>query len=224
MEKDFGGAYASRDTLVNLVLDTGDDVVFLFDAPRYGQPTCSSRTPVAGSSRDSSNVMSITVPYELSLYVYDSMGADTVRVFNGSSDFQERVFCSPDESDEDVLWRAWKEYKNGGVKAGVRSARNFLSQWKPEQYTLVYYETPEAWNTGAQAAYEYRWKDAVNAWMLLLDTKNLEKRSCAEYNIATACYLMGDYELALKWLDRSDADKPISLSPGLRKRINSRIR
>ena len=61
--------------------------------------------------------------------------------------------------------------------------------------------------------------EAIEAWMTLLDTNNPMKRSCAEFNIAQACFLNGEYALALKWLDRSDADYPVSLSTNLRKRI-----
>ena len=223
MEKDFGGDYAARDTLVNLVMDTGDDVIFLFEAPAFDTPVCGSRSPVVGVGRDSSNVMQITVPYKIKLYVYDSMGQDTVKVYSGSSDFSEKVFCSPDESDEDVCWRAWSQYVRGGVKAGISYSRHFLSTWKPEQFTFFYCDSPQAWNTGGQAAFEYRWHDAIQAWMTLLDTKNMEKRSCAEYNIATACYLIGDYELAQKWLDLSDKDFKVYLSSGLRSRINAKL-
>ena len=36
--------------------------------------------------------------------------------------------------------------------------------------------------------------------------------------------MLGDCELALKWLDRADADfSETNLSPGLRRRINDRI-
>ena len=64
----------------------------------------------------------------------------------------------------------------------------------------------------------------MKVWISLLDTNNPMKRSCAEYNIATACFLMGDNELALKWLNSSDEDYPISLSKTLRKRIQARSR
>ena len=50
------------------------------------------------------------------------------------------------------------------------------------------------------------------------------KKACAEYNIAVACYMLGDYALALEWLDRSDADNNMpTLSDAMRKRINARL-
>ena len=51
------------------------------------------------------------------------------------------------------------------------------------------------------------------------------KKATAEYNIAVACYMLGDFDLATQWLDRSDADNMMpTLSDALRKRINSRIK
>ena len=96
-------------------------------------------------------------------------------------------------------------------------------QYLGAQYTFIYFES-DGWDAASQAAYSYKWKEAIEEWMKLLETNNTLKRSCAEFNIATACYLLGDNELALKWLDRSDADYPVSLSSGLRKRINARMK
>ena len=222
MEKDFGGNYAAKDTLVNLIMDSGDDVVFLFDAPEYGQTACGDRKVISGVPKDSSNVMTVKVPYTMNLYVYDSMGKDTVQVFKSSGEIGHKMVCSPDQSDEDVAWKVWPELRSSGTRIGTRCSKDFVSTWKTEQYGFYYYENPTAWITAAQAAYDYRWHEAIKTWMTLLDTKNMEKRSYAEYNIATACYLMGDYTLAEKWLDRSAKDYSHSLISVLRKRINSR--
>lgn len=55
--------------------------------------------------------------------------------------------------------------------------------------------------------------------MTLLDTGNIEKRACLEYNIATACLLLGQKSLAAEWLDRSDKDMKRPSSDWLRKKI-----
>ena len=73
-----------------------------------------------------------------------------------------------------------------------------------------------------ELAAEYEWKAAMELWFNLLSTKDMLKRSCAEYNIAVACYMLGDYELAGEWLDRSDSDNKLAQSDALRKRINAR--
>ena len=76
----------------------------------------------------------------------------------------------------------------------------------------------------AVAASDYRWKDALDIWISLTSTNNLQKRSCAEYNIAVACYMMREYGLALEWLDRSDADYPVAEARSLRQKISSRMK
>ena len=107
------------------------------------------------------------------------------------------------------------------VMTGEVIAESFKSQWKHEQYSIVYYET-EKWYDALVRAEAFDWKGAMDVWMELLSTNDLYKRSCAEYNIAVACYMLGDYSLATEWLDRSDQDNMLPLSDGLRKRINTR--
>ena len=63
----------------------------------------------------------------------------------------------------------------------------------------------------------------MDLWFGLLDTNDPMKRSCAEYNIALACYMLGDYNLAGQWLERSDKDNKLpNMSDALRKRIEAR--
>ena len=119
---------------------------------------------------------------------------------------------------EDVTGSLEKE----GWNAGKTISDPFESQWKHEQYSILFFDT-EKWYRALEHAEQYRWKDAVEIWISLLDTRDMLKRACAEYNIAVAAYMSGDMELALKWLDRSDTDNPLSLSDGLRRRIKARM-
>lgn len=223
MTKDMSGDYSSKDTLRNLVMDTNTDLIFLFDSPEFGKMAMSERKASGLNKTDSSTVLSAKFPLTVRLYAYDSMNkTDSVQVFKGTTTADQLVFFPNDAKDTDVQAKIWKGMAPIGEDTGKRSACNFLSTWKNEEFTLVYYETPEAWSNGAQAAYEYRWKDAITAWMTVLDANNPEKRACAEYNIATACYMLGNMDLATKWLDQSDKDNKIALSDGLRARINSK--
>lgn len=221
IDRDSSAVYSSRDTLVNLVMDTGRDIVFLFDAARFGELNLDSSFTSVSASPDSAKTTNVTVPFSLDLYVYDSMGKrDTVRTFLGKSSISQPVYTSRDGSPEDAVWSSLADVSR---KAGELAARNFKPKWVPEQYTLLYYEAPEAWETAIYYSIAYDWAKAIDCWLDLVKSKNELKRSCAEYNIATALYMLGDYSLALEWLDRSDADHPISLSSGLRKRIVSRM-
>lgn len=188
--EDRGGKYSQKDTLVNLLMDTGSDVVFLFD-----------KVGVTKSTEDVNK-------FNIRLYCFDAMNqAENVYSFVGSTMVNSKS----------------ENLQNEAAKAGDIVAGSFKSQWKHEQYSIVYYEN-EKWYNALMRAEMYDWKGAMKIWMDLLSTKDLLKRSCAEYNIAVACYMLGDYALATEWLDRSDEDNELPVSSALRKRIEARIK
>ena len=218
MPKVVGGVYSNADTLINLIVDTGCDIVFLFDAPEFGNVQIKEQ-----KTSTSGTYYPVSVPVAVKLYGFDSLsGSDTVRVWTGTRMLSANMEASLGrQAAADSLWN---RIGASAENLGEVSARTFAPVWKEETYTFIYYESPEAWLAAAQYASDYKWNEAMKVWISLLDTNNPMKRSCAEYNIATACFLMGDNELALKWLNSSDEDYPISLSKTLRKRIQTRSR
>lgn len=218
MPKVGGGVYSNADTLINLIVDTGCDIVFLFDAPEFGNVQIKEQ-----KTSTSGTYYPVSVPVAVKLYGFDSLsGSDTVRVWTGTRMLSANMEASLGrQAAADSLWN---RIGSSAENLGEVSARTFAPVWKEETYSFIYYESPEAWLAAAQYASDYKWNEAMKVWISLLDTNNTMKRSCAEYNIATACFLMGDNELALKWLNSSDEDYPISLSKTLRKRIQTRNR
>ena len=218
MPKVVGGVYSNADTLINLIVDTGCDIVFLFDAPEFGNVQIKEQ-----KTSTSGTYYPVSIPVAIKLYGFDSLsGSDTVRVWTGTRMLSANMEASLGrQAAADSLWN---RIGSSAENLGEVSARTFAPVWKEETYTFIYYESPEAWLAAAQYASDYKWNEAMKVWISLLDTNNPMKRSCAEYNIATACFLMGDNELALKWLNSSDEDYPISLSKALRKRIQARSR
>jgi len=146
---------------------------------------------------------------EVSLYCYDGMDRqDKVKIFKADA-----VLGSG--SDAKIVSEA--------ADVGRRLSESFVSQWKNEQFSILYFEG-QRWYDALLKAEQYDWKGAMDIWFTLLDTSDPLRRSCAEYNIAVACFLLGDAELAAEWLDRSDRDNKIqTLSDILHKRINSRL-
>ena len=149
-------------------------------------------------------------PVKVRIHCFDGMDKETkVQTFSGS-----KVF-SITSDEEDLAAEA--------VRAGKQLAVSFAPQWRHEQYSVAYYDGTK-WFSALEKAEMYDWKGAMDIWFELLDTNDMMKRATAEYNIAVACYMLGDFDLAAQWLDRSDADNMMpTLSDALRKRINSRI-
>lgn len=133
--------------------------------------------------------------------------SDKVQLFSGSS------VAESTNTDGEVSAQGWE--------AGKEIASAFEPQWKHEQYSLYYFESPE-WYTALEKAHVFDWKSAMDIWMNYLQAKDQLKRACAAYNLATACYMLGDYELATRWLDYADENADLLVSSGLRKRINAR--
>lgn len=219
-----GADYSKKDSLFNILMDTGTDVVFLFDTVRFGTMTVGGPSRVSyPSSPDSSFVSNGNIPYTMKLYCYDGMNKeDRVQAFGGTAMARPEVYSSGKDDSTVATAKAWKSLGIEGWDAGVKIADSFKSQWKHEQYSIVYYEG-EKWYAALEKAEQYDWKGAIDIWMDLLSTNDLMKRACAEYNISVACYMLGDYALAKEWLDLSDKENKLPLSDALRKRIDVRM-
>lgn len=216
-------SYATRDYMFDLLMDTGSDMVFVFDTLSLGHMVVGGPSRVAVPvSPDSAYVSSGSMQFSMKLYCFDAMDKDEeVHVFTGTSTARPDVYSNGNESSVEMVRRAYEGLSDEGWETGITVASSFESQWKHEQYSLTYFDS-EKWYQPLNLAEQYEWKGALDKWILLLDTNDLLRRSCAEYNIAVACYMMGEYELASEWLDRSDKDNKLPLSDGLRKRINVR--
>ena len=139
----------------------------------------------------------------LMMYCYDGMNkADVVKKYMGNSHLQ---FSSEEEMLADAL------------TTGRYISESFKIQWNHEQYSITYYDAPK-WLEALYKAEQFDWKGAMDIWLGLLDSEDPLKRASAEYNIAVACYMLGDFDLAKMWLDRSDAEcRMPSLTDTMRK-------
>ena len=224
MQSQPGAVYASRDSLFNILMDTGSDVVFLFDTLKFGQMSMGGVSRVLSPvSPDSSYLSTGSVQFTMKMYSFDGMDKkERVQQFGGTSTARPDVYSNGSEEPAVLIQRAWENLSEEGWNAGIQVAGSFKSQWKHEQYSLLFYDN-EKWYSALDKAEMYDWKAAMDIWIGLLASKDVLKRACAEYNISVACYMLGDYELAKEWLDRSDADSMLPQSDAMRKRINARL-
>lgn len=215
-----GGDYASRDTLVNLIMDTGVDVTFLIDTLALGTLSVNGTTSVAApSSPDSAYVTTGNLPFRLKVNCYDAMSkVDKVYAFGGSTVAVPFAYSDGRQPEAVIRDRITASLPEVGFEAGETMATSFKSQWKHEQYSIIYFDS-DRWYKALVLAEQYEWKAAMEIWMQLAETNDPFKRACAAYNIAVACHMLGDKELAAEWLDRADADNRLPLSETLRKRI-----
>lgn len=67
--------FSSKKFMVDIAMDTGDDVVFLFDAMKTGELTAQPalRNINLNASSDSAYIYKCNLPFEIKLSVYDTM-------------------------------------------------------------------------------------------------------------------------------------------------------
>ena len=223
MKRSTDGNYADKDTLFRLLMDTGTDVVFLLDTVSLGNLRVDGATKIASAVSSDSSYLSVAhMPFRMKMYSFDAMDQTaTVRNYGGSSEAQPLVYSDGKDDSNTKFVKAMAALPAAAWETGKEISDSFRSQWKHEQYSLAYFDN-EKWYTSLDRAEVYDWKGAMDIWLELLETNDLLKRSCAEYNIAVACYMLGDYNLASEWLDLSDKDNLLPLSDALRKRIEAR--
>ena len=216
----------SLDLMHNLVMDSGDDVVFLIGPPSFGEVALSGNVAVQNAtSVDSAFVAQAQIPYNARLFVYDSMGReDQLNLFRGGSILRCQVYSNGVTAKEFLEEKALESKAEAAELVGAQISNRFVPTWKTEGYSMYYFEGFDGdWIDAVNLAYEYHWKQAADLWMKKVSNGNNTKRACACYNLALAFYMMGDLSIATKWLDRADGcGADLSLSPGLRKRIEAR--
>ena len=217
------GDYASKDTLVNLLIETGSDYVFLLDTIKFGDMTVGGPSKVAyPTSADSSIVNTGSIPFTLKMYGYDAMDKkEEVKSFGGTAVAQPDVYSDGKLTYEQLEAKAYENLAKEGTAAGNLIAPSFASQWKVEGFSIAYFENTK-WIEALEKADSFDWKGAMDIWFELLESRDVLKRSCAAYNLALSCYMLGDYKLSEEWLDLSDKECELSFATSLRKRLDSR--
>ena len=122
-----GANYATKDSLFNILMDTGADLVFLFDTVRFGALTVGGPSKVAySSSPDSSYVSEGNVSYTMRMYCFDGMDPqERVQAFGGTSLARPEVFSNGKIDGTLAHLRARQALPAEGWDAGVMVAESF---------------------------------------------------------------------------------------------------
>lgn len=220
--------YSSKKSMVDIVMDTNDDIIFLFGAPEFGTVKITDKKinpNYKPEAKDSTYIFSCEVPFKMDLFVYDSMDSkDTVSVYYGTGVRKSIGYGGDNSTAEDVVNSFYNQASEDAVKYGVNAANSFLLRWETKNFIVMYYDS-DSWYEASEYAVQCKWSEAMKIWLHLLDGENnAQKAASLEYNLSLASYMMGKYDLAAKWLDQSEKDYPIEYSKILRAEINKRLR
>ena len=199
----FGGEEAVK--VYNLVKEPDGDYASRDTASQYIMLLDSDVVMILDTPQSTTGPDGRALPATSKLYVYDSMAGDN----DGVTTLQ----CSSNTVSLTDEGRA--------ANVGNSLLRPLCSRWEEESFTVLYYDSGK-WIDAVLLADDMKWDEAISAWMELSRSRDISKASCACYNVALGCYVMGQYDLALEWLDESDTLRPLSVSDSLRKKISDR--
>jgi hypothetical protein len=198
----FDGSEAVK--VYNLVKDASGDYASRDTASEYVMLLDSDVIMILDTPEVEENPAGRSYTAASRLYVYDSMA--------GENDGITTLQSTASISGLDDASRA--------MNVGTALLKPLRSQWKHESYTVLYFDgMGRKWIDAVLKADDMKWDEAISLWMDLVKSKNPTVSSCARYNVALGCYMLGQYDLAMEWLDSSDSVLPLSLNRGLRKRI-----
>ena len=86
-------------------------------------------------------------------------------------------------------------------KAAVQYADRIAPKWREE--VRHYYSTTDNnddMNRAARCVRREQWSDAVKIWLKYVDDPDAKLAAIARFNTALGCEMMGEYELAIDWL------------------------
>ena len=209
----------------SLIMDTGSDVVFLVST-RLGSPNLYANKEVPRATQvDSAYVCEADVPVLTRLFIYDSMSTDEVHRYKGTAILKAAVYNNGMVTEDGLRSLAYRSLSQQAEEVGRRLSSRFISEWDEELFHYYYFDDGyvEAWVEGLRAVHAGELSKAVDKWTPLVKSGSKLKRACAAYNMAQTFYLLGDYPLAVRWLEVADRMESLELTPSLSKRLQERL-
>lgn len=92
---------------------------------------------------------------------------------------------------------------------GSEIAAMFFPQWEEQSRMIIAYDD-SYWYNAYQNAKSFKWDLAMKTWMKLVSGTSPKKVAYAAFNLAVACELQEQYDLALEWLELARSRYPFS--------------
>lgn len=190
-----------RDSLNNLIIDTGSDVVFLLDSVDLSVVSYDSLKFSGIYNKDSAFVATAGVLGSFHIFCLDGMDKEEdVKIFGGKNVVKQNVYLSGNEDEVSLLEKTYASLDDAGWKFGDKISKSFVSRWRREDVTYYYFDN-EDWLKGLRYARYHQYSQAMDVWLSLVSSSSASAKGCASYNMAVTCYILGEYDLALQWLD-----------------------
>lgn len=151
----------------------------------------------------------VYLPFHLDFHLFrsDSIGAEYTLSVNDSV----RWTILSEEKIENVraIARANTSITRVFTDMGKDLGSMFSPQWEEQTRMLIVYEEDD-WMKAYNFASSFMWNEAMDIWLEKVKSSNPSRAAFAAYNLAVACEMTEQYDLAEEWLDLAKSKYPFS--------------
>ncbi len=192
------GTLEQPDYVHRLALETGTNLVFMVDSVKIGGFFTKNVSMVA----DDYKMQYLMAPFTAVVRVYDAEKVQFVKYIPLRDTVAWEVWIPAENETVSIPSSALQDLQRASEYFAKELAGTFLDQWETQDRVIFVYEKRE-WNLAYDHALAFAWDEAMKIWMELVKGTNAKEVACAAFNMALACEMQGNFELAGKWLDLS---------------------
>ncbi|MBR4801804.1 MAG: hypothetical protein IK041_03235 [Bacteroidales bacterium] len=186
---------SDKEYLEQLMMATGSGTLVIMKNISFGKTMISKG--YSGYDSSYTNAEMITIA---NMDVYDAI-ADTTLFSSLICD--TTIFRIPIEfSLSDQAINSFLEENDSLIVStiGAKMAKHISNNWIEEEWMLINYPEETNWHNAYKNAMDFKWEEAIKTWMTYTENSSNEKAGYAAFNIAVACQMLGETDLAISWL------------------------
>ncbi|MDR3245466.1 MAG: DUF6340 family protein [Prevotellaceae bacterium] len=169
------------------------------------------------------NCIRIVVPHSSTIKIYDVDKLTIIDEHMIQDTLSLQVNADPWETEDELVQRL-PDTKTAVLLVVKEMAKSYVEDiapfWKEE--TRYYYLDSHIERAKIYIDNE-EWSKAMNIWMLYVDDANKALAAISCFNMALGCEMLGEYDLALKWIDNVKRKNEAYYWEEYKKLLNRRI-
>lgn len=192
------GTLEQPDYVHRLALETGTNMVFMVDSVEIG----GFFTREVSRVEDDYKLQYLMAPFTSVVRVFDAEKVQFIKYIPLRDTVAWEVWI-PSESEKIAIpATAFQDLQRASEYFAKELAATFMDQWETQDRVIFVYNKRD-WNLAYDHALAFAWDESMKIWLDLVKGTNAKEVACAAFNLALACEMQGNFELAQKWLDLS---------------------
>ena len=142
------------------------------------------------------------IPFSLKVDIFDARKNEVIK----SMPIEDKIVAEFSDYSEFIRNQdrvnELSEFTNTTV--GQRIAEYLSTRWHNKEVMIVDYPSDEKWTKATKFLYQFQFDKAIEIWIpYTSEGDDVKKQGYAAYNIAIACIMNGNQDLANQWLSYS---------------------